>query len=77
MNEDKLKLFVNELNYKKQVSFYLFNVKYIITYEEKKYKIKQENLSTYHSYSSIVDLFNEYYIYGNALKDLFEEIIII
>ena len=44
MNEDKLKLFVNELNYKKQVSFYLFNVKYIITYEEKRYKIKQENL---------------------------------
>ena len=71
MNEDKLKLFVNELNYKKQVSFYLFNVKYIITYEEKKYKIKQENLSTYHSYSRIIDLFNEYYIYGNELKELF------
>lgn len=77
MERDKLELFVEILNNSKTISFYLFNVKYIIYYENKKYMIKQESLSTYKIYPSIIDLFNNYYIYGESLKDLFYEIKII
>lgn len=77
MNKDKLELFVKILNDNKKISFYLFNVKYIIIYENKEFKIKQENLSTYKTYSNIVDLFNSYCVYGDVLKDLFNELKII
>ena len=77
MERDKLELFVEILNNSKTISFYLFNVKYIIYYENKKYIIKQENLSSYKEYLSIIDLFKNYCVYGEKLKDLFTEIKII
>ena len=77
MERDKLELFVDILNNSKTISFYLFNVKYIIYYENKKYIIKQENLSSYKEYLSIIDLFKNYFVYGEKLKDLFTEIKII
>lgn len=77
MEREKLNLFVNILNSKHEITFYLFNVKYYIKYTDQEYLIKQESLDNFKTYPSLFDLFNNYYVYGVCLKELLQNMIII
>ena len=74
MYREKLSLMNDILLKQKYISFYLFNAKYIITINANKFSIRQTNSNLIHEYSSIVDLFTNYMIYGQNLLDLFESI---
>lgn len=78
MRKDKLEIFINTLEKKKEISFYLYNAEYsIIKSNDNNYIIKQFGIEYTCSYSNISDLFSKYMVYGELLKDCFKDIKII
>ena len=77
MDRSKIEEFINILENKKEVSFYLYNVVYTIIKNNHEFLIKQFGVNRTSSYSKLTDLFSEYRIYGLSLAECFEEIKII
>lgn len=77
MDRSKIEEFVNIIENKSKVSFYLYNVVYTIIKSNNEFLIKQIGINHTHSYSKLTDLFSEYRIYGLSLAECFEEIKII
>ena len=77
MNRVKLNLFIDKIKENKEITFRLYNAYYIIKYINKKYTINQIGIDKIYTYDSITVLFENYLVYGNNLKDLFNDIKII
>ena len=56
------------------VSFRLYNALYKITFSKNGYSIHQEGLDISYHYRTLKELFEQYVVYGDSLKDLLEDI---
>ena len=74
MHREKLSLMNDILLKQHFISFYLFNAEYIISINNNVFSIRQINSNLKHEYSSIVELFSNYRIYGQNLLQLFNNI---
>lgn len=76
MDRDKLERFIKKLHMNNEISFYLYNVKYIIMIKNKSFIIKNSGSSHIYLYEKLGELFKEYKVYGESLVELFDDIII-
>lgn len=77
MDKDKLERFINVLNKKNEVSFYLYNVRYKIIRKNKSFIIKHSGSTRIYLCNELIDLFKECRVYGESLAETFENIILL
>ena len=78
MVKNRFDEFVSILEKKKEIAFYLYNVEYtIIKVKDDSYLIKQFGIEHTYTYSSLNNLFDEFIVYGDILKDCLNDIKII
>lgn len=70
--------FVNILGKDKVIYFYLYNTLYrIIMLDNDYYRISSYGSAYYAEYHKIINLFDNYYIYGETLRNCVDDIIIV
>lgn len=60
----------------KCASFYLYNTKYLVKNNNGNITIQNSGSNNIKSYSSIEDMFSNYYVYGSSLQDSLDKMII-
>ena len=56
------------------ISFRLYNALYNIKIEDQEYTIQQKGIETKYNYKTLKDLFENYIIYGDTLKESLNDI---
>ena len=78
MRSEKLQQFVNILARDKVIYFYLYNTQYKIKMlDNDYYRISSYGSTYYTEFHKIVNLFDNYYIYGQTLRKCVDDIVLV
>ena len=77
MNNELVTSFIQHLEERRSIYFRLYNVLYIVSLDQEKLSIHQDGLSVSYTYSSVEDLFYQYFVYGLPLIETINDIKIV